>query len=303
MAIQTPLPAFPANIQNIVYAPSNTNKKLVVTPEILTTLFDKNTPFTRSEEVAETLFQQSRTSSKRYSFGGETTKREKALNLVFNEAFKNKPQEVIQAAEKAFPDEKQLYSPWKKVVWIDLPKMGANVTGNFFFKLAVAIAALYFTTKACNHIYSKIVQGVGHAIPYVINHTPVQVFRVGNKLLDIKDAAFNYKYRIIFFSAIAKGVVHILPTIPVVTPTIKAISIWKIFQTLFLTGTETTAKFIKDTANGSYNFVWGQCNNLSGIFREFAENNEREQFDLAKPKVFALWTKIVAETAPEMPAA
>ncbi len=119
--------------------------------------------------------------SKRYDFHF-ITPRKRVLNAFFEQAFKEDPYAVINAASN---DQNFYYKPMY-ICKITIPKMVGYVISSFLVQIAISYVVYEKTYDLSLIVYPKIQAVVARSIPLIVNHVPISVIRLFNRVIDLK---------------------------------------------------------------------------------------------------------------------
>lgn len=239
-----------------------------------------------------------RTDKTRYHFGQPATDREKLLKLVFELSFRAQPDAITAAAEAIHPDQAVFYPTWKKVCWIQIPKLAANVLNHPLFKIALTVAAIYYSYQACYAAYEATVAFTARSIPFIINNTPVVIFRAGNAVLDLKDWAYRNMWKILFYTWATQQVILIGPEIPHVTPVARSFSIWSALNIVY-SSPQTIFSFAITKAWETATFTWSNCTELANSIKGRVDEANDARLATCRAKALDVWQTIMIEQAPQ----
>jgi hypothetical protein len=236
------------------------------------------------------IHQDSSTDKTRYKFE-KGTPREQALNALFEQAFQTNSLAVIQAAEQEAPSKAIFYPQWKSVCRIEIPKVIGNTINHPLVKIALTIAALYYTYVTCQAAYHMTTQLVGRSLPFIINNTPIQIIRLGNMALDLKDYVRKNVFRILFYTWVARTVVLHAPEMPVITPLARRIDLWTL-RTLLVPKPATIVGFLWQNSFSAATFTWNACTEAGEFINGRVEQAEKERLAICKAKAFKVWVTV-----------
>lgn len=251
----------------------------------------------RAKPLLEKL-DNNRTDKTRYQFGEPLTARETALKLIFNMSFAAQPDEIIAAAESFHPEQAAFYPRWKKVCWIHIPNLTADVLNNVFVKVILSVIVLYKSSRAFYAAYAVIPALIARSIPFIINNTPLVVFRAANSVLDLKELAYQNMLKILFFTWASQQIIlRLLPEIPHVTPLARRFSIRSTISML-TNSPQTIYDFVIDLACDAATFTGHNCTELANSIKGRASQANDERMATCKAKAFQVWHTIMIEQEP-----
>lgn len=229
--------------------------------------------------------------SKRYQFNGLKPSDE-LLKVIFEESFHHASQPVIRDAQRI---EGSFYPLWKRVCWIKVPKNLGAFFGNFLVKVAISVAAIYYTYKLGNFAFKGIEYSfTAKVIPFVINNTPITIIRSSNQILKAIDWGLKHKFRLLLGAFGVQQIILWGPNIPYFTSTIRAINIWDMGWALYRSP-QTLGSFLFYTALDGALFTWKSSRSLGALFSSVAIKAESEFLAISKSKSYAVWKAIIAE--------
>lgn len=235
----------------------------------------------------------STTDKTRYKFE-RGTPREEALKALFEQAFQKNSAAVIVAAEQQHPSQSSFYPQWKSVCRIQIPKAIGNTINHPYVKIALTIVALYYTYVTCQAAYHATVELTARSLPFIINNTPVQIIRLGNMALDLKDYVKKNVFRILFYTWLARAVVLRAPEVPVITPLARRVDIWTLW-TLLVPKPATIFGFLVQNSIDAAFFTWEVCTHAGQFINGRVEQAEKERLAICKAKALQVWMSVIQE--------
>jgi hypothetical protein len=236
------------------------------------------------------------TENKRYQFKNHSTEREKVLKTVFDVAFVADPDAITAEAEKQNGYKTAAFPRWKKVCWIDIPQNIAVVLNNPIIQIAVTIVVLYQAYHRVKAAHESLKDLIGRALPIIINNTPIEVIRAGNKILDMKDWVRNNVLKTLFYMWLAQRVVLMGPHIPLITPLVRRLDLWSLFNILTNTP-QTLATFAWKTALNAGMFTFKTCNQMGEYLQGRVEKATDERLALCKKYSYQAWKSLMTPAA------
>lgn len=222
----------------------------------------------------------------------------KLLKLVFDLSFKAQPDAITTAAEAIHPDHAVFYPMWKKVCWIQIPKLAADVLDHPIVKVALTVAALYYSYQVCYAAYEATVALTARSVPFIINNTPIAVFRAANVVLDMKDWVYKNMWKILFYTWASQQIILMGPEIPHVTPVARSFSIWSAYLMIF-SAPQTIASFAFNRAVGTAFFTWNNCTELANSMKGRVTETNDARLAICKAKALDVWQTIMIAQAPQ----
>jgi hypothetical protein len=257
-----------------------------------------------AKSIVEKLHQNTLTGDRtRYKFTQDETAREQALKLIFDSAFQANPEEITIAAQWEHPSQTAFYPRWEKICWTQIPTVVSTVVNNPFFKIALSICALYYAHIACYAAYRSCAAITMRSIPFIINNTPIVVFKVTNTILDVKDWVYSPQIAIILLcSWVAQQIILVAPVlgapeIPYLTPLARWVSIGSILTFLY-PEPESLSSFIWNKGIATATFTWRTCNDVSDFIEERVERTQNERLAICKQKSYEVWRTLMIQNAP-----
>ena len=201
---------------------------------------------------------------------------------------------MIAAAEQQDPSRSSFYPQWKSVCRIQIPKAIGNTINHPFVKIALTIAALYYTYVTCEAAYHATVKLTARSLPFIINNTPVQIIRLGNMALDLKDYVKKNAFRILFYTWLARAVVLRAPEMPVITPLARQIDLWAVWS-LLIPKPSTIFEFLTQNSFNAAFFTWEVCTHAGEFINGRVEQAEKERLAICKAKALQVWMSVIQE--------
>lgn len=241
-----------------------------------------------ANEILQTLgtSHQASHSAKRYHFKAPTA-RDELLNHIFNRSFAEPAS--LAAAAQLTSDRKPLYSTWKKVVYIDLPKCVNCVASDFVVKVAVSVAAAVFMLWAGIKGYDATTHFVAEKlVPFVINNASLHAIHAYNAVLDIKDWTYDHLIEIFIGAWVTKQVLTRGPRVPYLTALAEKINLWTVFEAV-TNSPQTVFLFFIDAVIDAASFGWKTCNHIGQAFETIARRGELDRLTVCREKQLPLW--------------
>jgi hypothetical protein len=288
---------------NLIQSVTSAQKYWPTTVQWVHDSLDQTSSKVDIDDRAKTILEQlkehdSRTDKTRYQFGDPLTDREKLLKFIFNLSFKAQPDAITAAAETLHPEQTVFYPRWKKVCWIQIPTLAADVLNNVFVKIILSVIVLYKSGKACHASYAATPALIARSMPFIVNHTPLVLVRAANAVLDLKELAYGGIATILLFSYVGQQIIlGLLPEIPHVTPLLRRLNIWSVISTL-ANSPQTIYSFVWDTAWNAAAFTWSNCTELANSIKGRASQANNERMAICKAKAFQVWQTIMIEQEP-----
>lgn len=236
-------------------------------------------------------------SEKRYRFQ-EATKRDEAIKRIFEKAFKQAPEQIIQSAEELAG--RAFYSPTRKVCWIQIPNRIQSVLGNRGVQIILGIA----TAVMGYHLGFKI-YGItstffaSRAIPFLINNAPLQIIRLFNLVMSGKDWIYKNSLKFIGAVWITREMIVQFPEIPYLTAAARMINIWTIIGTIF-SAPQTIGGFLFTTSVDLCTFIWNNFDKTAQFFGDLAQRSERGRISISKQEAYQLWAETTSRMRPAL---
>lgn len=241
--------------------------------------------------------------TKRYKFQSphQETLRDKALLHIFNQVFDQHPVEIIAAAQEAYPSLKRPYPLWNEVVYIQIPKVMSGIFNNLLVKLALTIVVVYNTGVVCHAVYNATGVVTRSWIPFIINHTPIQVVRFGNALFDLRYYFTQNFLEVVLWLYLAQYGIEMLSRrgirIPLITYLSEQIMLRVIGDILFnLCFPKTFADFVGLQSCEALFLTWNTCHNFSKLLQtRVIEPAQAEKLAACKTRALDIWKTIMVE--------
>lgn len=261
--------------------------------EIFQLMDPKNNP-KQMEEIAKNMLPNLRiassTSKTRYQFyGRESSYRKKCLKIIFEESFKVRPNDIIAAAEKI--DSQPIYPLWKRVSYIQIPKITGLIFQNQAVKIAICVSVYLLFATLSYSAYEKMTGVIAsRAVPFIINNVSIKIIRLGNSIADAVDWLRTHHLRIFLSAWMLQYGLQRVP-IPRLQELANRIDLWAIF-TFHI---QSVGNFIADEGWKRAEDVWISCNNLHFYFDRIAQKNDNKRLEIYKAKIGVIWEKLIDE--------
>lgn len=240
-----------------------------------------------SEESAEEVFAHIPTQQDIRYREEVRLKRDRVLTWVFNRSFQRRPTRIVAAAEMV---SKQVFYPkWKKVCWIQLPKVPAGMFCNTYFKVALTASAIFVSIFSIYQVHARISElFAAKGIPFIINHVPIQVIQFGNTIMGAKDFIWRNRLKVIVVVWLTREGIRRLPEIPYLSAAARSIDIWKVCTRLF-SSPQTIFCFALGRSLSVIGSVWNASQEIGQRFRKVSSNAEKEREIAYRQKSLGVW--------------
>ena len=212
---------------------------------------------------------------------------------IFDVAFKKIPNQMIPS-EASCPC-------WKKVCWIDTPRQISLFFRNPYGKILISIVFIFCCCVTGYKAYQVTAGFIASSLPFVINHTPQQIFHIFNTAMKSLEWIFNHDLEILFCTWATQTIILRLPEIPFLTSVVRKMNLVSFAWRIFVSETETITKFFLYNSITGFFKIWQNCNDMSLYLRDFAERSEVEIRALSKPKAYQLWVQTLRNIHFERP--
>jgi len=239
-------------------------------------------------------------SKKRYQLG-VTSNRDTLLKHIFDHSFRYNADSHIAAAElldKEDGGKGSFYPAWKKVCWIQIPTVTANVVGSTLFRIAVSIYVLTVSYTVLHQVSAATTLFVSaKALPFFINNTPLVIIRGVNALIAAREAVVEYAITTIIGVFIIQSVLRCLPEIPYVTRVAREIHVLAVINWVFFAPASLGwFVFLRSVDAGI--FVWNSFGTVSDSIRRIAQIEDNIRLSECKSKAYEVWQKVIKENEP-----
>jgi hypothetical protein len=248
-------------------------------------------------------------SNKRYVFVSHTDDpRRDAMDALFNEAFKNNPNEIVAAAEYASGT--QFYSPWKKAFVIELPKATGQFLSNHVVKKALAIATFFIALSSLYSLYAfssvLLHSTVIPALSFIATQLPPQALFIATYATGIfnfiRENARTCFWASLLVAVITRGVANDPTAFPLVRRVaLRANQIaWFVHQSCGnILSTWYHHIMICGNAVMTVGHSFVVIDRIGPALKNHAEGAEEQRLRICKEKAYAVWMRIV-EKAPAL---
>jgi len=216
------------------------------------------------------------------------------MNMIFQRSIVHDFDLIFQRAKKVDPALECSYPLWKRVCYIKLPKIGSAFFGNRLIKLALSVTLVWGSMHLFLMAHEATTQLVAaRAIPFLINHTSLQVIRAGNLFISRVEIAANWAFkkpfRTLFYAWLARKVALSLPCrIPLLTATCEQINLFFVVDALFF-APQNIARFAFWEGFNLAVIGWRASRAISKSLKCFADTHQQKNTALCKEKIEKIW--------------
>ncbi len=303
--------------------------------------FDRTANSSEIERSASSILQERGTDVKgrRYRFGSNTatqTARDRALDICFQNRYAAQPEVLIDWAQMIDPNAAPRYPIWKRVFLISLPKRASELLSSYWIKITCSIFVADKIKKLLESAYRANQAMIGSKIvPFVINHTPIQAIRLGNRIMDGVDLILNNKFRLVsylflsqFVCSIAANAFKNAQATPAerqrlrgqfgiieqwgVTPDglprpldlvfriVNFVS-FKFVRNFVFFAPVCTVNYLNERRQEFQEFLSARGKDLASLVSQIEKNYARERCAAAKKKTYAMWKGLTEKYKPGAP--
>lgn len=209
------------------------------------------------------------------------------LDLLFNIAFLQKPNEVSSAAEWALPSRDPFYPRWKIVFCINIPKSGAEFFGSPLLKVATSIFLIYKTVQFLKEAYAYNKTLVDRAKVYLENNTSTKTkaiaFRARAIFSDCYQWVLNNRLRLFIYALIGKAILTNAP-FDSVRRLGRRVDPWQILPDIF-----SMYNFFISFAFGIVSIGWNAANQMSSSLKALSDQSQQERSKISRKISYSLW--------------
>lgn len=233
------------------------------------------------------------TSATRYRFPSTATPRDQVIKKIFDAAFRQAPDRIIESAEASSGS--YLYPLWKRVIWIDAPNLIALVLEAPQVKIFATCALLFSGCIVAYQVYvatAATIQLVAASVmPFVINNTPLQIVRLFNTTMNA--ISWVFENPVLSFAGFwaARTVILWGPEIPYVSPALRNISLLDVFVTL-VGAPQNIFDFLWQVSIDSCVSIYNGMEGISQFFHDMEERAKVEKRAISKPAAYQLWVQM-----------
>jgi hypothetical protein len=150
---------------------------------------------------------------------------------------------------------------------------------------------LLYTYVTCQAAYHATVDLTTRSLPFIINNTPIQIIRLGNRALDLNDYVRKNVFRILFYTWLARAVVLQAPEMPVITPLARKIDLWAVWNLLVPEPATIFGFLIHNSVDAAF-FTWQACTDAGEFINGRVEQAEKERLAICKAKALQVWMSV-----------
>lgn len=248
---------------------------------------------------------------KRYRSNHNISYRDKLISAIFKRSFEYRPEEIIRLAQRLSPKKGDFYPLWKRVVFIDIPKLKfipSEKAKAIFMSLIAGFSIgipIGVTTTVLTLTYNRIISIAAKTIPFIVNNTPLKALKVVNLIGTAFDTFLLYRPVILLVACVFKYCIDHLK-LPRENPgELKVLSYFRKFQNeikktsylsiaVVLFPESATLYIIKQ----SVLVGWQSLQYTYAKFQQITQQvnlHERERLTVCYDKSFEVWKQCCAE--------
>ena len=227
--------------------------------------------------------------SKRHIFGVENETQE-IFHKIFEDAFANRPNEVILAARGTLPAGLPAYSKWKEVVYIQAPEVVSAVLGHLVTKVVLATISIFIIFRLSSKLYDQSEIWADRLHRYLTREAPAVMTRAYQSATKAYEWVLDNKFTLFLYGFMARFFLRMIPH-PSARRLAGRIDPFSVFNS------DSYFETVLSVALNLLLFGWNTSSQLISTLKFQADRSRQEHLGLYKKHCYAVWNRALEVTA------